>query len=43
MRRYIRSHVEDQLAEKIISDYNGSISIASLFVDDEGKLVVECI
>ena len=43
MRRYIRSHVEDQLAEQIISDYNGSISMASLFVDDNGKLVVECI
>ncbi|MBE6531092.1 MAG: ATP-dependent Clp protease ATP-binding subunit [Ruminococcaceae bacterium] len=43
MRRYIRSHVEDQLAEKIISDYNGSIGIASLFVDDEGKLTVECV
>ena len=33
----------DQLAEQIISDYNGSISMASLFVDDNGKLVVECI
>ena len=43
MRRYIRSHVEDQLAEKIISDYNGSIRIASLSVDDDGKLLVECI
>ena len=43
MRRYIRSNVEDQLAEKIISDYNGEITMASLFVDDNGKLTVECI
>ena len=43
MRRYICANVEDQLAEKIISDYNGSIGAASLFVDDNGKLVVECI
>ncbi len=43
MRRYIRSNVEDQLAEKIISDYNGEISMASLFVGEDGKLTVECI
>ncbi len=43
MRRYIRSNVEDTLAEKIISDYDGNISIASLFVGDDGKLRVECI
>ena len=43
MRRYICSNVEDKLAEQIISDYNAQISIASLFVDDDGKLVVECI
>jgi len=43
MRRYICANVEDRLAEKIISDYNGSISAASLFVDENGKLVVECI
>ena len=43
MRRYIRTNVEDQLAEKIISDYNGEITMASLFVDDNGKLTVECI
>ncbi len=43
MRRYIRSHVEDALAEKIISDYRSQIGIASLSVNDENKLVVECI
>ena len=42
MRRYIRSHVEDALAEKIISDYKMQISIASLSVNDENKLVIEC-
>ncbi|MBQ7384265.1 MAG: ATP-dependent Clp protease ATP-binding subunit, partial [Clostridia bacterium] len=43
MRRYICSQVEDKLAEQIISDYNSQISVASLFVDDNGMLVVECI
>jgi ATP-dependent Clp protease ATP-binding subunit ClpB len=43
MRRYIRSHVEDALAERIISDYESQISIASLSVNDENKLVVECV
>ena len=43
MRRYIRSHVEDQLAEQIISDYNSQISIASLSVGDGQSLVVECV
>ena len=43
MRRYICSNVEDALAEQIISDYDGRISVASLFVSDEGKLRVECI
>ena len=43
MRRYIRSHVEDALAEKIISDYRSQIGIASLSVNDENKLVVECV
>ena len=43
MRRYIRSHVEDQLAEQIISDYDSNIRIASLSVGGDQKLVVECI
>ena len=44
MRRYIRSHVEDQLAEKIIADYSRNISGAHLrFSKEQDKLIVECI
>ena len=43
MRRFIRSNVEDMLAEKIISDYNKTITIAHLgYNAEEDKLVVEC-
>ena len=42
MRRYIQTHVEDQLAEQIIADYSRSITAASLDVAD-GKLRVTCI
>ena len=44
MRRFIRTNVEDLLAEKIISDYNKSISGVSLkYSRKDDKLVVECI
>ncbi|MBQ8818678.1 MAG: AAA family ATPase [Clostridia bacterium] len=44
MRRFIRTNVEDQVAEKIISDYNRSICGVSLkYSDEENKLIVECI
>ncbi len=44
MRRFIREHVEDELAEKIISDYEKKISAASLgYSKKEDKLTVECI
>ena len=44
MRRYIRSNVEDQLAEKIIADYSRNISGAFLrYSKEENKLVIECI
>ena len=44
MRRFIRSHVEDPLAEKIIADYSKSIFGASLgYSKKEDKLTVECI
>jgi ATP-dependent Clp protease ATP-binding subunit ClpB len=44
MRRFIRTNVEDQLAEKIISDYNKSIrGVALDFNAEENKLVIECI
>ena len=44
MRRFIRSHVEDPLAEKIIADYTKSIIGAALgYSKKEDKLTVECI
>ena len=44
MRRFIRSNVEDMLAEKIISDYSRRISGVSLgYSKKENKLTVECI
>ena len=44
MRRFIRTNVEDQLAEKIISDYNKSIrGVALDFNAEANKLVIECI
>ena len=44
MRRFIRSNVEDLLAEKIISDYNKTITVARLgYNTEENKLTVECI
>ena len=42
MRRYIQKHVEDKLAEKIISDYSCSYSMAKLTVNN-GEIEVECI
>ena len=44
MRRFIRSNVEDMIAEKIISDYNKTIAgIALKYSRKEDKLVIECI
>jgi ATP-dependent Clp protease ATP-binding subunit ClpA len=44
MRRFIRSHVEDPLAEKIIADYNKSITGVSVgYSKKDDKLTVECI
>ena len=44
MRRFIRSNVEDVLAEKIISDYSRSISAVALgYSENENKLTVESI
>ncbi len=41
MRRYIQTHVEDQLAEQIIADYKRTITQAALTVE-EGVLRVTC-
>ena len=44
MRRYIQKHVEDSLAELIISDYTKKISGISLqYSNEENKLTVMCI
>ncbi len=44
MRRFIRTNVEDSLAEKIISDYNKTICGVALSYDaDQDKLIIECI
>ncbi len=43
MRRFIRSEVEDALAEKIISDYTRTITSVSLgYSENENKLLIEC-
>ena len=41
MRRYIQTHVEDPLAEKIISDYRQKVSAVKLSVVD-GELSITC-
>jgi len=44
MRRFIRSHVEDLIAEEIVSDYTRSISGISLkYSKKEDKLNIECL
>ena len=44
MRRFIRSHVEDLIAEEIVSDYTRSISgIALKYSKKEDKLTIECL
>jgi ATP-dependent Clp protease ATP-binding subunit ClpA len=42
MRRYIQTHVEDALAEKIIADYRRTISHARISVTD-GELVINAL
>jgi hypothetical protein len=42
MRRYIQKNVEDKLAEKIISDYSCTYTVAKLSVRDD-DIVVDCI
>ena len=44
MRRYICKHVEDLLAEAIISDYEKKIEAILLKVSsEENKLIIECL
>ena len=43
MRRFIRTEVEDELAERIISDYEKSISNVFIgYSEEENKLIIEC-
>ena len=42
MRRYIQTHVEDALAEKIVADYNRSITHASVGVTN-GEIAVNAL
>ncbi len=41
MRRYIQTHIEDAIAEKIIADYNRSITKVRLAINN-GEIVVTC-
>ena len=41
MRRYIQKNVEDELAEKMLADYNRSFTKVDLIVKDE-KLYLDC-
>ena len=42
MRRYIQKHIEDKLAEKLISDYTGSYTKVLLTVEN-GEIIVNCL
>ena len=41
MRRYIQTHIEDAIAEKVIADYNRTISKVHISVDND-KIMVTC-
>ena len=41
MRRYIQTHIEDAIAEKVIADYNRTISKVHISVDND-KIIVTC-
>ena len=42
MRRFLETHVEDVLAEKMIARYEEKITEAAINVTDDGKLDVQC-
>ena len=41
MRRFIQTHIEDAIAEKVIADYNRTISKVHISVKD-GEIAVNC-
>ncbi len=42
MRRYLETHVEDALAEEIISHHEESVTQADISLDQDGKLRIVC-
>ena len=42
MRRYIQTQIEDKLAEAMIFQIKGNISMASVTIDN-GKIKVDCV
>ena len=42
MRRFIQTHIEDPIAEKVIADYSRKITQVSISVKD-GELVINCL
>ena len=42
MRRFIQTHIEDAIAEKVIADYNRTISKVHISVEND-EIVVTCI
>ena len=41
MRRFIQTHIEDAIAEKVIADYNRTISKVYISVDND-EIIVTC-
>ena len=41
MRRFIQTHIEDAIAEKVIADYNHTITKVHLNISD-GEIAVTC-
>jgi ATP-dependent Clp protease ATP-binding subunit ClpB len=41
MRRFIQTHIEDAIAEKVIADYNRTISKVHISVDND-EIIVTC-
>ena len=42
MRRFIQTHIEDSIAEKVIADYDRRITQVSIAVKD-GELAINCL
>ena len=43
MRRYIQKHIEDEIANKIIEDFSGEVSVISLdFSSKNNNIIIKC-